>query len=90
MSTDISIRVPKEMATPAEFAEWEGISRGSVYQKIHHGQLAKYMVKKEKNKGRVSLRYLMYKTDQVRESPVIPTSASLLVSKFNYENFLRG
>lgn len=26
MSTDISIRVPKEMATPAEFAEWEGIS----------------------------------------------------------------
>ncbi|WP_342142164.1 hypothetical protein, partial [Klebsiella pneumoniae] len=41
MSTDISIRVPKEMATPAEFAEWEGISRGSVYQKIHHGQLAK-------------------------------------------------
>lgn len=48
MSTDISIRVPKEMATPAEFAEWEGISRGSVYQKIHHGQLAKYMVKKEK------------------------------------------
>lgn len=68
MSTDISIRVPKEMATPAEFAEWEGISRGSVYQKIHDGQLAKYMVKKEKNKGRVSLRYLMYKTDQVRES----------------------
>lgn len=34
MSTDISIRVPKEMATPAEFAEWEGISRGSVYQKF--------------------------------------------------------
>ncbi len=33
MSTDISIRVPKEMATPAEFAEWEGISRGSVYTK---------------------------------------------------------
>lgn len=68
MSTDISIRVPKEMATPAEFAEWEGISRGSVYQKIHHGQLANYMVKKDKNKGRVSLRYLMYKADQVRES----------------------
>ncbi|HBR4257849.1 TPA: Rha family transcriptional regulator, partial [Klebsiella pneumoniae] len=68
MSTDISIRVPKEMATPAEFAEWEGISRGSVYQKIHHGKLDKYMLKKEKNKGRVSLRYLMYKTDQVRES----------------------
>lgn len=68
MSTDISIRVPKEMATPAEFAEWEGISRGSVYQKIHHGHLAKCMVKKEKNKGRVCLRYLMYKTDQVRES----------------------
>ncbi len=50
MSTDISIRVPKEMATPAEFAEWEGISRGSVYQKVHHGKLAKYMVKKEKIK----------------------------------------
>ncbi|MER1584335.1 Rha family transcriptional regulator [Enterobacter hormaechei] len=68
MSTDISIRVPKEMATPTEFAEWEGISRGSVYQKIHHGQLAKHMVKKDKNKGRVSIRYLMYKADQVRES----------------------
>ena len=51
MSTDISIRVPKEMATPAEFAEWEGISRGSVYQKIHHGQLAKYMVKKVQNRS---------------------------------------
>jgi hypothetical protein len=25
MSTDISIRVPKVIATPAEFAEWEGI-----------------------------------------------------------------
>lgn len=24
MSNDISIRVPKVMATPAEFAEWEG------------------------------------------------------------------
>jgi hypothetical protein len=68
----------------------EGISRGSVYQKIHHGQLAKYMVKKDKNKGRVSLRYLMYKTDQVRESLGHSTSALLLVSKFNYENFLRG
>ena len=90
MSTDISIRVPKEMATPAEFAEWEGVSRGSVYQKIHHGQLAKYMVKKEKNKGRVSLRYLMYKTDRFVNPSVIPTFASLLVSKFNYENFLRG
>lgn len=41
MSTDISICVLKEFATPAEFAEWEGISRGSVYQKIHHGKLAK-------------------------------------------------
>lgn len=78
------------MATPAEFAEWEGISRGSVYQKIHHGHLAKYMVKKEKNKGRVSLRYLMYKTDQFVNPSVIPTFVSLLVSKFNYENFLRG
>ena len=68
MSTDISIRVPKEMATPAEFAEWEGISRGSVYKKIHHGELPKNMVKKEKHKGRESQRYKMYKTDQVRES----------------------
>ncbi|CCW29788.1 Phage regulatory protein [Xenorhabdus nematophila F1] len=68
MSIDISIHVPKEMATPEEFAKWEGISRGSVYQKIFHGKLAKYVVKKDKNKGRVSLRYLMYKTDQVREA----------------------
>ncbi len=68
MSTDISIRVPKEMATPAEFAEWEGISRGSVYQKIHHGKLAKYIVKKEKNKDRVLIRFVLYKADQMRES----------------------
>ena len=68
MSTDISIRVPKVIATPAEFAKWEGYSRGSVYQMIHNGKLANYIEKKEKNKGRVSLRYLMYKTDQVRES----------------------
>ncbi|EXU76008.1 hypothetical protein [Erwinia mallotivora] len=68
MSTDISIRVPKEFATPAEFAEWEGISRGSVYQKIHHGKLAKYLVPKVKNKDHVRLRYLMYKIDQARES----------------------
>ncbi|EAR7789120.1 Rha family transcriptional regulator, partial [Salmonella enterica] len=53
MSTEISIRVPKVIATPAEFAEWEGYSRGSVYQMIHHGKLANYIEKKEKNKGRV-------------------------------------
>jgi hypothetical protein len=68
MSTDISICVPKELATPAEFAEWEGLNRGSVYQKIFHGKISKYVVKKEKNKGRVSIRYLMYKTDQLREA----------------------
>ncbi|CDG18567.1 hypothetical protein [Xenorhabdus doucetiae] len=68
MSIDISIRVPKEIATPAEFAEWEGITIGSVYQKIHYGKLAKYMFKKERNRDRVSLRYLMYKTDQIREA----------------------
>lgn len=27
MSTEISIRVPKVTATPAEFAEWEGLPR---------------------------------------------------------------
>ncbi len=55
------------MATPAEFAEWEGISRGSVYQKFIMVILLSTWLKRE-NKGRVSLRYLMYKTDQVRES----------------------
>lgn len=50
MSTDISIRVPKEMATPAEFAEWEGYLPWLRVSKIHHGKLAKYMVKKEKIK----------------------------------------
>lgn len=68
MSTDISIRVPKEYATPAEFAEWEGVSRGSVYWSIRVGKLAKYMDKKEKNKGRVRLNYLKYKTDQIHAS----------------------
>lgn len=48
MSTEISIRVPKVIATPAEFAEWEGYSRGSVYQMIHNGKLANYIEKKEK------------------------------------------
>ena len=50
MSTEISIRVPKVIATPAEFAEWEGYSRGSVYQMIYNGKLANYIEKKEKNK----------------------------------------
>lgn len=54
MSTDISIRVPKVIATPAEFAEWEGYSRGSVYQMIHNGKLANYIEKKEKKKGAYS------------------------------------
>ena len=44
MSTEISIRVPKVIATPAEFAEWEGYSRGSVYQMIHNGKLANFMI----------------------------------------------
>ena len=67
MSNDISIRVPKVMATPAEFAEWEGYSRGSVYQMIHNGKLAKFLEKKEKPKDRVCIRYLEYKKEQVRK-----------------------
>lgn len=54
MSTDISIRVPKVIATPAEFAKWEGYSRGSVYQMIHNGKLANYIEKKEKTKAAYS------------------------------------
>ncbi|EHF2310744.1 Rha family transcriptional regulator [Salmonella enterica subsp. enterica serovar Chester] len=68
MSTEISIRVPKVIATPAEFAEWEGYSRGSVYQMIHHGKLANHIEKKEKNKGRVFILYLKYKRDQARKN----------------------
>ncbi|ELJ5796113.1 Rha family transcriptional regulator [Enterobacter roggenkampii] len=68
MSTDISIRVPKVIATPAEFAEWEGYSRGSVYQMIHNGKLAKFMEKKIKEKDRVFIRYLEYKKEQVRKN----------------------
>lgn len=64
MSTEISIRVPKVIATPAEFAEWEGYSRGSVYQMIYNGKLANYIEKKDKNKSRVSILYLKYKKDQ--------------------------
>lgn len=51
MSTDISIRVPKEMATPAEFAEWEGISRGSVYQKFTMVSLLNTWSRKKKTKA---------------------------------------
>ncbi|MGP1960193.1 Rha family transcriptional regulator [Citrobacter freundii] len=68
MSTEISIRVPKVIATPAEFAEWEGCSRGSVYQMIHNGKLAKFMEKKIKEKDRVFIRYLEYKKEQVRKN----------------------
>ncbi|EAR0685135.1 Rha family transcriptional regulator [Salmonella enterica subsp. enterica serovar Lille] len=68
MSTEISIRVPKVIATPAEFAEWEGYSRGSVYQMIHNGKLANYIEKKEKNKGRVFILYLKYKKEQARKN----------------------
>ncbi|EBV7177680.1 Rha family transcriptional regulator [Salmonella enterica] len=68
MSTEISIRVPKVIATPAEFAEWEGYSRGSVYQMIHNGKLAKFMEKKIKEKDRVFIRYLEYKKEQVRKN----------------------
>ncbi|EMB6524148.1 Rha family transcriptional regulator [Salmonella enterica] len=76
MSTEISIRVPKVIATPAEFAEWEGYSRGSVYQMIHNGKLANYIEKKEKNKCRVFILYLKYKKDQA--------SKNMDKSAFNY------
>lgn len=76
MSTEISIRVPKVIATTAEFAEWEGYSRGSVYQMIHNGKLANYIEKKEKNKGRVFILYLKYKKDQA--------SKNMDKSAFNY------
>lgn len=76
MSTEISIRVPKVIATPAEFAEWEGYSRGSVYQMIHNGKLANYIEKKDKKKGRVFILYLKYKKDQA--------SKNMDKSAFNY------
>lgn len=68
MSTDISIRVPKEMATPAEFAEWRVFPAALFTKKFTMVNLLSTWSRKKKNKGRVSLRYLMYKTDQVRES----------------------
>lgn len=68
MSTNISIRVPKETATPAEFAEWEGVSRGSVYQRVHHGKLAKYMKPKLNKREGTVIYYLKYKHDQIKES----------------------
>ncbi|QGX92098.1 Rha family transcriptional regulator [Tatumella sp. TA1] len=68
MNTNISIRVPKEVATPAEFAEWEGISRGSVYQRVHDGRLAKYMKPKRNKNDRSVIYYLKYKHDQICES----------------------
>lgn len=92
MSTEISIRVPKVIATPAEFAEWEGYSRGSVYQMIHHGKLANYIEKKKKIKAVSS--FFISNTKEIRRvrtwnsQPSITTL--LLVSKFHYANFLRG
>ncbi|WP_254479282.1 Rha family transcriptional regulator, partial [Salmonella enterica] len=59
---------PKVLATPAEFAERVGRSRGSVYQMIHNVKLAKFLEKKEKPKDRVCIRYLEYKNEQVRKN----------------------
>ncbi len=47
MSTDISIRVPKEMATLAEFAEGK-VSPVAPYQKFTMVSLLSNMVKKRK------------------------------------------
>lgn len=92
MSNDISICVPKVMATPAEFAEWEGRSRGSVYQMIHNGKLAKFLERKENRKTEyvyVTLSTKRNKSGKTWANP-ISTLMSSLVTKFNYENFLRG
>lgn len=51
MSTDISIRVPKEMATPAEFAEWEGISRALFTKKFTMVNLLSTWSRKKKTKA---------------------------------------
>ncbi len=92
MSTEISIRVPKVIATPAEFAEWEGYSRGSVYQMIHNGKLANYIEKKRKTK--VEFPFCILSTSKsrlVRTWSTQPsTTTLLLVSEFNYENHFRG
>jgi len=68
MNTNISIHVPKEIATTAEFAEWEGLSRGSVYQRVHNGKLAKYMKPKKNKKEATVIYYLKFKHDQICES----------------------
>lgn len=52
MSTDISIRVPKEMATPAEFAEWEGISAALCIKKFTMVSLLNTWSRRKKQRPR--------------------------------------
>lgn len=68
MSTDISIRVPKEMLRLQSSQSGRVFPAALFTKKFTMVNLLSTWSRKKKNKGRVSLRYLMYKTDQVRES----------------------
>ena len=56
MSTDISIQYQKRWLHLQSSRNGKAFLAALFIKKIHHGQLAKYIVK-EKNKGRVCLRY---------------------------------
>lgn len=68
MSEKISIRIPKVVVTPGEFAALENLSRSAVYSRIHRGALAKFLKNKEKNKSWVEIYYLRYKKDQLSKA----------------------
>lgn len=67
MSTDISIRVPKRWLRLQSSRSGKVFPVALYTKKFIMVILLSTWLKRE-NKGRVSLRYLMYKTDQVRES----------------------
>lgn len=68
MATEISVSIPRELVTPQEFANMEGIARSTVYAWTHQGKLGKYLIKKVEGHARSRINYLKYKQDQMRDS----------------------
>lgn len=66
MSTQISIRIPRAVVSPGEFAKLEGISRSTVYSWCFKGLLPIHP--KSNAHARTKIYYLKYKQQQLTES----------------------
>ncbi|MGP2800956.1 Rha family transcriptional regulator [Serratia ureilytica] len=66
MSTQISIRIPRAVVSPGEFAELEGIKRRTAYSWCEKGLLP---IQPKKNAhSRTKIYYAQYKQKQLSES----------------------